>query len=118
MTSTTRKRMLSWRRKKARATDPATSHAAVATVTEASLNQKQDAVLKALRVCNGRACDSELLEAYGALRELDPDAYPQQSPSGLRTRRHELVQLGKVADLGIRVTLPTGRQSIVWSLIG
>lgn len=103
-----------WRRSKARTTDPETSKAAVATVTKATLNQKQDAVLEALRRLGGRACDQELIDFYDGLYCSD---LPSQSPSGLRTRRSELVAMGKVDDIGLRVTLASGREAIVWSLV-
>jgi hypothetical protein len=39
----------------------------------------------------------------------------RQSESGIRTRRHELVERGLLKDSGTTVTLPeSGRQSIVW----
>jgi len=38
------------------------------------------------------------------------------SPSGLRTRRSELVAVGKVVDTGARNTLASGRKSIIWAI--
>lgn len=106
-----------WRRTKARATDPVTSHQAVAVKTEATLNEQQDAVLRVIREWDGRMCDRDLLKAYERHWMNGQLDLPMQSPSGIRTRRNELVKAGKVADIGIKTTLDTGRQAIVWYLV-
>ena len=83
MTSPTRRRfnLAGWRKRKARRTDPPTSHAAVATVTEASLGAKCAAVLGAIEDLGRRACDHELVEYY--LSQVgDNAAFPPQTPSG------------------------------------
>lgn len=82
-------------------------------MTAEQLNAKQEAVLTALRRLGSRACDAELVDAY--LHEYTD--LPQQSPSGIRTRRSELTVAGKVEDIGLRVTLDSGRDAIVWSLV-
>ncbi len=43
------------------------------------------------------------------------NGFPHQSPSGLRTRRKELVDAGLVVDTGRRGTLRSGRLSIIWA---
>jgi hypothetical protein len=90
----------------ARRTDPDTSWAAAHSVTE--LREKQRLVY-------------EILEHYGPLTDQGIAGYyghdpslPIQSPSGLRTRRCELVDKGLVKDTGERVKLRTGRRAAVW----
>jgi hypothetical protein len=106
-----------WRRTRSRTADPVTSKAAVEPVTEASLNARQEAVLTALKFMDGRAADHELLEWYAEQHIKNPEVFPRQSPSGLRTRRSELVAMGKVADIGLRAHTPSGREAIVWSIV-
>jgi len=93
---------------RARTTDPATSHQAAASVGD--LRPKQRAVLQVLAAA-GACTDEQLAAAYAAT----PGA-PHQSPSGLRTRRAELVELGLVVNTGQRARMRTGRQAIVWGL--
>lgn len=94
----------------ARHTDPETSHDAAASLREERVRRSQQHVLTLLRR-EGPLTDS-------AISELYPRYYPnptdRQSPSGLRTRRAELVDQGLVEDSGERATLPSGRKSIVW----
>jgi len=88
----------------ARSTDPATSHAAAKSV---KVRESQTKVLGLLKI--GAATDEELSNramAHGI----------RISPSGLRTRRCELVDLGLVVDSGVRVTTGTGRKAIVWAV--
>jgi hypothetical protein len=92
----------------ARRTDPHTSHAAAASITEQQLTDGQRAVLQTLRRI-GPAIDPQIVASYVG---------PWQSPSGLRTRRHELVERGLVRDTERRVKLPSGRQAIVWEAVG
>ena len=94
----------------ARASDPETSHQAAKSVS--SLREKQAAVLHVLRGCRMGLSDDGIANTY-ALHERLPD----QSPSGLRTRRSELVALGLVEDSGERVRLPSGRSAIVWRTV-
>ena len=92
---------------RARTTDPATSHQAAASV--ASLHNTQRAVYQLLAL-DGPATDEELLYLWH-----DRMAAPI-SPSGLRTRRSELVDMGYVKDTGCRRRLESGRNAIVWGL--
>lgn len=85
--------------------DPDTSHAAAASLGD--LRQSQAAVLQLLAGLPD-ATDDELADA--ARR-----AGLQISPSGLRTRRHELVALGLAHDTGQRRPLPSGRMAVVWA---
>jgi hypothetical protein len=89
----------------ARNTDPETSHAAASSVGD--LRPRQVAVLDVLRRCG--PCHDEAIAAFYT--------GPPQSPSGLRTRRRELVDAGLVRDSGDRARLQTGRQSIVWEVV-
>jgi len=88
--------------RRVRTTDPSTSKAAAASLPEGRIRHSQEQVLAVLR--RGPATDSELVVALAG----------EQSPSGVRTRRKELVEKGLVRDSGDRVRLPSGRQSIVW----
>lgn len=98
----------------ARATDPETSHAAAASVGD--LREKQYAVLKVLRKRPAYGyTDEELVDAYEAMEDATV-SYPHQSPSGIRTRRSELVRLGFVEFSGERRLLCSGRQARVWRI--
>lgn len=92
----------------ARRGDPATSRDAAASLSADRLRASQQEVLAILREY-GPLTDTGIAVAAHAERVA-------QSPSGLRTRRAELVALGKVADSGRREQLPTGRNSIVWTV--
>jgi hypothetical protein len=89
----------------ARTGDPDTSHAAAASLGDVRESQRRVHAL--LR--EGPATD-ELLFTRAFAVGWDV------SPSGLRTRRHELVALGLVVDTGQRVALASGRQAIVWAV--
>lgn len=93
---------------RARNTDPFTSHEAAARLPSEKIRLSQSAVWRFLRR-HGPMTDSELVERYNG------DVL--QSPSGLRTRRKELVQKGLVVDSGKTVVLPSGRKSIVWKAV-
>jgi len=87
----------------ARRSDPETSHAAAASVR--ALRRNQLAVLRVI-VLNTSLTDEVLAVRYKG---------PPQSPSGLRTRRNELVALGLVHDSGTRQALRSGRSGIIWA---
>lgn len=95
---------------RARTTDPETSHAAARSVTK--LTEKQDAVLSVLRLL-GLATDQTLLLAY---REMAKEGrVPQQSDSGVRTRRNELSTMDPPKIVRVStIRLPSGRRAIQW----
>ncbi len=102
--------------KRTRKTDPTTSLDAAASVTD--ITKKQKAVLTVLR--SGRFTDEELWKQYeasrifGTLRGQPIEALPEQSVSGLRTRRSELRHRGLVRDSGVKRRLASGRMAVVW----
>jgi len=56
--------------------------------------------------------DEELYTSYG--KAVIAGLAPMASPSGVRSRRAELVVLGLVEDTGLRRKLVSGRNAIVW----
>jgi hypothetical protein len=99
----------------ARNTDPQTSHAAAVSVDD--LTEKQSCVLAVFNLASHTAgadglTDEELIEMYYNPALLNV----QQSESGIRTRRSELVTKCKIKDSGVRRKTKAGRQSIVWTL--
>lgn len=96
---------------RARNTDPSTSHEAAASVT--NLTARRAAVL-AFFAQRGAMTDVQLAALY------EPAAFlglaPEQSPSGLRTRRSELVTSGRLRDSGGTAVLPSGRRAILWEV--
>lgn len=91
----------------ARRSDPKESHLAAASVVH--IRESQAQIL-------------DLLQTYGSM--MDDEIYTMMkhagnpiSPSGQRTRRHELVQKGLVIDSGITRILPSKRRSICWKAI-
>jgi hypothetical protein len=94
-----------------RGSDPDTSREAAHSLPSAVVRASQEAVLELLRRI-GPSTDVEIAVVYE--QERTARSWPAQSPSGLRTRRSELVQLGLVADSGQRRQLPSGRNGIVW----
>jgi len=98
----------------ARRTDPITSHLAAATVRE--LPARRLAVWQALNTFgDDGATDGQLADLYGHYTSnVWADHYPKQFPSGLRTRRNELVADGLVEDTGRKTQMRTGRLAIVW----
>lgn len=94
---------------RARRTDPETSHLAAATVETVTT---ADAVLMAF-ILHGPMADFELEDYYGEVYRLYK--WPRQSPSGIRSRRSELVTGGMLFDTGRRIPTPSGRLAIVWT---
>lgn len=96
-----------------RHSDPETSHLAERSVT--NVRYKQSLVWAVLDEF-GPLTDEELLEIYDqavGLSGVDP-----QSPSGLRTRRAELVELGHVEWTGKRIRSSTNnRLRRVWRAV-
>lgn len=89
----------------ARSTDPGTSWAAARSVTR--IRQTQQWILDLLAT---PMTDEQIALA------LERDGH-SVSPSGARTRRAELVDLGLVVDSGQRTLLKTGRRAIVWAAV-
>jgi hypothetical protein len=79
------------------------------------LRARQQAVLNAF-VLLRHLTDEELCEHYHAWTRANPDGYPRQSDSGLRTRRAELVALGLLMNSGKKGRTQAGRPCIVWCL--
>ena len=92
-----------------RTLDPSTSHAAEKSVN--NLTKTKNAILEILAI---PCADVELVDRYYAKAETG--AAPNASPSGIRSRRSELVEEGRVVDSGFRIKLPSGRSAIVWKL--
>ena len=88
---------------RARRTDPDTSHAAAASVTK--LTDKQQAVVEVMRKMGGECTDHALGNRYAASHSYN-EGLPEQSTSGLRTRRSELVSRGLVIDTTQRLKQP------------
>lgn len=96
---------------KARNSDPDTSHAAAESISSERIRKSQSAVLSCLKQ-QGPRHDALLISDYEA--QQAEQGWPKQSPSGIRTRRSELVARGFVADSGGRQRLASGRMAIVW----
>jgi hypothetical protein len=96
----------------ARRTDPETSREAARSLKAERLRASQEAVLAVLKR-HGPLDDHTLVDLYDMLTATG--GIPEQSPSGIRTRRHELVEAGEVVDTGERAKMPSGRRAIVWA---
>lgn len=92
---------------RARRSDPETSHEAAASLTQDKMTRLRLLVLDTIQRY-GPMHDTDLVEI---MRSRFGDHYSQ---SGIRTRRSELVAMGKVKDTGERRKLRSGRRSIVW----
>jgi hypothetical protein len=79
---------------RARRRDPSTSREAVASMTPQRQTARRLAVLACMELMGRAGTDEEIAAWYLARREHH--GWPSQSPSGLRTRRAELVALGMV----------------------
>jgi len=91
----------------ARITDPQTSHEAAASVL--NLSATKQAILDLLKF---PATDEELVNRYQSLARMGQA--PTASPSGIRSRRAELVRLGLVKEVGFAKSA-SGRKATVWS---
>ena len=89
----------------ARRGDPETSWEAADSVTPRTITATQTAILLLLR--EGPMTDEDIAARVGK---------QFTSPSGLRTRRSELVSKGLVVDTGNRRKMESGRYSVVWAL--
>jgi hypothetical protein len=100
---------------RARRGDPATSHQAAASVLE--MTAKREALLWLFRAY-GEMADFELLPNYAShVARHDGLQLPEQSDSGLRTRRSELVKMGKLRDSGRTRENSSGRRCVVWEVV-
>jgi hypothetical protein len=97
---------------RARSTDPDTSQEAARNI-RLTMTVKRMAVLEAVRLA-GPITDLGLADYYRAQRVAK--GWPEQSDSGLRTRRSELVDLGKVQRVGDRKE--RGARRALWSAVG
>lgn len=95
---------------RARRTDPEESHEAAKSVTE--LTERQDALLDCLRIIGRPMTDPDLAVCYRAGQKTHN--WPEQSESGLRTRRAELVKRQLVEKTGT-TRLKTGRSAGLWA---
>jgi hypothetical protein len=94
----------------ARNTDPVTSHLAAASVSGISELQ---AHLLAIFHSMGDCTDEELANFHAQMVQMH--GWPPASPSGLRTRRAELVAAGRLWDVG-RSTTASGRACTVYGI--
>jgi len=90
-----------------RTTDPTTSHEAARSISKLA---ETYSMITHLFKTYGPMNDQRLLEVWDKA-QLKPI-----SDSGLRSRRSELVAAGKLVDSYERTPMPSGRQSIVWSI--
>lgn len=97
---------------KARSTDPETSKAAAKSVEE--ITDKQRDVLKIFEDWRVGLTDVKLVQIY--TRGATAGIVSKQAPSGIRTRRRELVDAGLLVDTEEREKLPSGRKAIMWGL--
>lgn len=92
----------------ARTSDPTTSHEAAASV--GNITDTQNHILLILTI---PMTDDELIDAFDAM--AGSNGWRLASPSGIRSRRAELVALGLVKDTGDRKKSWSGRNAIVWA---
>lgn len=93
----------------ARITDPTTSWEAAGSVK--NITDTQQHILTCLLFPK---TDDELISTFDAM--AGSNGWRLASPSGLRSRRAELVARGLVKDSGERRKSWSGRQSIVWQV--
>lgn len=94
-------------RPRARGSDPATSHAAAASVVNLSDTKRR--ILDILT--SEPSTDFEISARWHA------NGFPTISDSGLRTRRSELVDAGLLLDSGSTRPGPSGRAYVVWTVV-
>lgn len=95
-----------------RHSDPATSYLAAMSVS--NLTSTQSAIMGLFNQFKAMT-DEQLLTHYR--RVTRQGQAPFASESGIRSRRAELVQMGKLEDSGDREKMRSGRQAIVWRLV-
>lgn len=94
---------------RARMDDPDTSHGAAASVRAVSVTQ--DRILNILRMY-GPLTDEQILAWYDTRRAVT--GWPEVSPSGMRSRRAELVDQGRVRAAAEKGTTVSGRSCHKW----
>lgn len=97
----------------ARNTDPLTSHQAAASV---DVTKGQQRVLDALALRPDVDWTDEQFARWFEQRAMVMKTPVGMSPSGLRTRRAELIELGLIEWTGDKRPLASGRLSQVWRL--
>lgn len=97
----------------ARTNDPDTSHQAAAAVTNVARRPVYEAILAVLDDNPGtdEAISYRVAERF-------PEIMSATSPSGLRTRRKELMTLGLVQDSGTFELSARNRKAAVWQRVG
>lgn len=95
---------------RARTTDPQTSHDAADKVHHVSRVQN---IILSILWTRGPLTDPQIEEYY--YHRVANGSAPDHSPSGLRTRRKELVDQGHVEATGRKVLLDSGRYANVWN---
>jgi len=89
---------------RARNSDPSTSHKAARSVRNLSGTMLR--ILKVLEV-HGPRTDDEI-HTLGAFKD---------TPQSIRSRRAELVRMGKVADTGLTQKNERGRECAIWAAV-
>lgn len=91
---------------RARLTDPSTSHEAAASVS--GISRAQALILDILKTY-GPMTDDEILRVYLHSEDI--------SPSGCRSRRATLVDMGRVRDSGLRGKTASNRNCVIWKAV-
>jgi len=97
---------------RARRSDPRHSHEAAASVQ--NLGRTREAIKKILKDY-GPSTDERIALIYRGLLGKG-ESIPESSPSGLRSRRAELVKMGFVEDSGNTGRTAAGRPCSIWRL--
>jgi hypothetical protein len=97
----------------ARLTDPQTSWDAAYSSTWERTTRTQTAILAILAY--GEMTDPEIINAYRDLEDFGD--VPRASESGIRSRRAELVEMGKIQATGYFRKSPSGRNCNIWELV-
>jgi hypothetical protein len=93
---------------KTRNNDGPTSQKAARSVR--NMTQKRQDVMATFRRF-GTLTDEQLVTVYATM-----DNVTDQSESGLRTRRNELVKMGLLVDTGNTRRIRSGRQAVLWGM--
>ena len=95
-----------------RPSDPETSMQAALSISQSDLTETKKNILALLRT--QPMTDEQLLDEYTSW--ANAMGLKLVSPSGLRSRRSELVEAGLVMDSSKRLPAKSGRAMIVWCL--